>query len=80
VLLITPVCLGTSPRFFGKKARCSLARMDRVLERARRGPARTLVGAKEEHLRELHADDTSVREIATALGSRSRSSVVRSSA
>lgn len=42
--------------------------MDRVLERARRGPARRLVGAKEERLRKMHADDTSVRAIATALG------------
>jgi hypothetical protein len=42
--------------------------MDRVVERARRGPERALVGAKEERLREMHADGGSVREIARALG------------
>jgi transposase len=42
--------------------------MDRVVERARRGPERKLVGAKEERLREMHADGGSVREIAKALG------------
>jgi transposase len=42
--------------------------LDRVLERARRGPERKLVGAKEERLREMHADGSSVRQIATALG------------
>jgi transposase len=42
--------------------------IDRVLERARRGPERKLVGAKEERLREMHADGSSVRQIATALG------------
>jgi transposase len=40
----------------------------RVVERARRGPERALVGAKEERLREMHADGGSVREIAKALG------------
>jgi hypothetical protein len=40
----------------------------RVVERARRGPERALVGAKVERLREMHADGGSVREIATALG------------
>jgi transposase len=42
--------------------------VDRVVERARRGPERALVGAKEERLREMHADGGSVREIAKALG------------
>jgi transposase len=42
--------------------------VDRVIERARRGPPRKLVGAKEERLREMHADGGSVREIAKALG------------
>jgi transposase len=42
--------------------------VDRVIERARRGPERKLVGAKEERLREMHADGSSVREIAKALG------------
>ena len=42
--------------------------LDRVLERARRGPERKLVGAKEERLREMRADGSSVRQIATALG------------
>jgi transposase len=42
--------------------------VDRVVERARRGPERKLVGKKEERLREMHADGGSVREIAKALG------------
>ena len=42
--------------------------LDRVLERARRGPERKLVGAKERRLREMHADGTSVRKIGKALG------------
>jgi transposase len=42
--------------------------VDRVVERARRGPERKLVGAKEERLREMHAEGGSVREIAKALG------------
>jgi transposase len=42
--------------------------LDRVVERARRGPGRKLVGAKEERLREMHAGGSSVRQIATALG------------
>src|SRR5262249_1642350 len=42
--------------------------VDRVIERARRGPERKLVGAKEERLREMHAEGSSVREIAKALG------------
>ena len=42
--------------------------VDRVLERARRGPERKVVGAKEERLREMHAEGASVREIAKALG------------
>lgn len=41
--------------------------VDRVVERAARGPARKLVGAKEARLRELHAKGDSVRQIATAL-------------
>jgi len=42
--------------------------VDRVVERARRGPERKLVGAKEDRLREMHAEGGSVREIAKALG------------
>src|SRR5208282_2505456 len=40
----------------------------RVVERARQGAPRKVVGADEERLREMHADGTSVREIAKALG------------
>jgi hypothetical protein len=40
----------------------------RVVARARRGPPRQVVGAKEERLRELHANGASVRAIAKALG------------
>jgi transposase len=42
--------------------------VDRVVERARRGPARKVVGAKEERLREMHADGSSIRQIAQELG------------
>jgi hypothetical protein len=42
--------------------------VDRVVERARRGPERKLVGAKGERVREMHADGASLREIAAALG------------
>jgi hypothetical protein len=42
--------------------------LERVVARAQRGPARQVVGAKEDRLRELHADGASVREIAKALG------------
>jgi transposase len=41
--------------------------VDRVIERAPRGPERKLVGAKEDRLRELHAEGGSVRQIAKAL-------------
>jgi transposase len=41
--------------------------VDRVIERAARGPERKLVGAKEGRLRELHAEGNSVRQIAKAL-------------
>jgi hypothetical protein len=42
--------------------------LERVVARARRGPPRQVVGAKEERLRELHADGASVRAIAKSLG------------
>jgi len=42
--------------------------INRVVERARRGRRRKLVGAKAERLREMHADGASLREIAEALG------------
>lgn len=50
------------------RQRLAAGGVDRVVERARRGPERKLVGAKEERLREMHADGGSVREIAKALG------------
>jgi len=42
--------------------------LDRVVERAKRGPARKVVGAKEGRLREMHADGSSIRQIAEELG------------
>jgi transposase len=42
--------------------------LDRVVERGRRGPERKLVGAKEERLREMHAEGSSVRQIAKSFG------------
>jgi transposase len=42
--------------------------VDRVVERAKRGPARKVVGAKEERLRQMHADGSSIRQIAEELG------------
>lgn len=42
--------------------------LDRVLERARQGAPRKVVGADEVRLRQMHADGSTVREIALALG------------
>ena len=42
--------------------------IDRVVERARQGAPRKVVGANEKRLREMHADGAHVREIAEALG------------
>jgi transposase len=42
--------------------------VDRVVERARQGAPRKVVGANEERLREMHASGVSGREIAKALG------------
>jgi transposase len=42
--------------------------IDRVVERARQGAPRKVVGAKEERLREMHASGVSGRGIAKALG------------
>jgi hypothetical protein len=42
--------------------------VDSVVERARQGAPRKLVGAKEERLREMHADGSSLRQIGEALG------------
>jgi transposase len=41
--------------------------VDRVVERARRGPERKLIGAKGKRLHEMHADGASLRKIAEAL-------------
>jgi len=42
--------------------------VDRVVERARQGAPRKVVGGNEERLREMHAKGATVRELATALG------------
>jgi transposase len=42
--------------------------VDRVVERARQGAPRKVVGANEERLREMHANGVSGREIAKSLG------------
>lgn len=42
--------------------------VDRVVERARQGAPRKVVGGNEERLREMYAKGAAVREIATALG------------
>jgi len=42
--------------------------IERVVERARQGAPRKIVGGQEERLREMHAEGASVRQIATVLG------------
>jgi transposase len=42
--------------------------VDRVVERARQGAPRKVVGGNEERLREMHGKGATVRELATALG------------
>jgi transposase len=49
------------------RRRLSEGGVDRVIERAVRGPERKLVGAKGERLRDLHAEGGSVRQIAKAM-------------
>jgi hypothetical protein len=65
---IAELCDGSHGGVCEVRRRLAAGGLDRVLERARLGAPRKVVGAKEARLREMHAARASTREIAESLG------------
>jgi hypothetical protein len=65
---IAELCDGSHGGVCGVRRRLAEGGLERVVERARRGAPRKLVGAKQERLREMFADGASLQKIATTLG------------